>query len=91
MMRAPAAPAEQDTAAFPGVTVPADCTCAGLGDKAMLAPDALETFPGHLPQVTQMDMYATQMRQISQSHLPAVMARRCKTWARVMLTAQSSH
>lgn len=76
MMRAPAAPAEQDTAAFLGVTVPADCTCAGLGDKAMLAPDALEAFLDHLPKVTYVDMYGAQMRQVSQTHLPAVIARR---------------
>ena len=41
MMLAPAYLAEQDTAAFLGVTAPADYTCVDLDAKVMLALDAL--------------------------------------------------
>ena len=76
MMLAPAYLAEQDTAAFLGVTAPADYTCVDLDAKVMLALDALEALLDQLPQMTQADMYAAQMRQVSQTHPPAVIARR---------------
>lgn len=76
MMLAPAYLAVQDTAAFLGVTAPADYTCVDLDAKVMLAPYTLEAFLDHLPKVTYVDIYGAQMRQVSQTHPPAVIARR---------------
>ena len=59
---APAALAEQQTVTFLDVTVPVDCTYVDFGDKAVRDLDALEAFLDQLPQVTQVDMYASQMR-----------------------------
>ena len=59
---APSALAEQQTVTFLDVTVPVDCTYVDFGDKAVRDLDALEAFLDQLPQVTQVDMYASQMR-----------------------------
>ena len=63
MMLAPAALAEQGTVSFLEVTVPTDCTYVDLGAKAVRDLDALEAFLDQLPQVTQVDMYATKMKR----------------------------